>query len=324
MTLSTPRATVTSMSRIVEDNPGQSRFELRVDGELVGWSDYRPAGDSVIVAHTEIDQRREGQGLGSALVRERSITSGPAARPSFRPARSPPRTSVATRSTSTSSTRACAASSPRRTDAKSGAARELVQGAWWASATAITPSATAPATRLVEPCQASRAANSPGTLVSRASGSRRNGQWAGRSPASRRSGPGEDVTGAVGPARRRPAVHFVRGRPPMHQQRPGSPQRWPVGAGDRDRRERAVVRVRRPHLGAQANVDQRVAFDPAHQVVRHRPAEPVAAHEHRDAGAFSEPIEPAACALTLTSRELAKVARLCRETFQRLQTAAGS
>ena len=53
----------------MEDNPAESRFELRVDGELVGWSEYRPAGDSVIVAHTEIDKRREGEGLGSALVR---------------------------------------------------------------------------------------------------------------------------------------------------------------------------------------------------------------------------------------------------------------
>ena len=57
------------ISRIVEDNPGQGRFELRVDGELVGWAEYRPAGDSVIVAHTEIDERREGEGLGSVLVR---------------------------------------------------------------------------------------------------------------------------------------------------------------------------------------------------------------------------------------------------------------
>lgn len=55
---------------MVEDKPDLSRFELRVDGELVGWSDYRPAGDSVIVAHTEIDERREGEGLGSVLVRE--------------------------------------------------------------------------------------------------------------------------------------------------------------------------------------------------------------------------------------------------------------
>ncbi len=53
----------------MEDNPTQGRFELRVDGELVGWSEYRPAGASVIVAHTEIDEQREGEGLGSVLVR---------------------------------------------------------------------------------------------------------------------------------------------------------------------------------------------------------------------------------------------------------------
>src|SRR3954451_16064596 len=58
------------MSRTVEDNPDQSRYELRVDGELVGWSEYRPAGDSVIVAHTEIAEGLEGEGLGSALVGE--------------------------------------------------------------------------------------------------------------------------------------------------------------------------------------------------------------------------------------------------------------
>jgi predicted GNAT family acetyltransferase len=57
------------VTRIVVDNPDQSRFELRVDGELVGWSEYRPAGDSVIVAHTEIDEGHEGRGLGSVLVR---------------------------------------------------------------------------------------------------------------------------------------------------------------------------------------------------------------------------------------------------------------
>lgn len=53
----------------MEDNPAESRFELRVDGELVGWSEYRPAGDSVIVAHTEIGEGHEGEGLGGALVR---------------------------------------------------------------------------------------------------------------------------------------------------------------------------------------------------------------------------------------------------------------
>ena len=57
------------MGRIIEDNPGKSRFELHVEGELVGWAEYRPAGESVIVSHTEIDERREGEGLGSVLAR---------------------------------------------------------------------------------------------------------------------------------------------------------------------------------------------------------------------------------------------------------------
>ena len=35
----------------------------------MGWAEYLPAGESVIVAHTEIDERREGEGLGSELVR---------------------------------------------------------------------------------------------------------------------------------------------------------------------------------------------------------------------------------------------------------------
>lgn len=56
--------------QIVEDNPGKSRFELHVDGELVGWAEYVPGGASVIIAHTEIDERREGEGLGSVLIRE--------------------------------------------------------------------------------------------------------------------------------------------------------------------------------------------------------------------------------------------------------------
>jgi predicted GNAT family acetyltransferase len=53
----------------VKDNPDLSRFELRVDCELVGWSEYRPAGESIIVAHTEINEQWEGQGFGSTLVR---------------------------------------------------------------------------------------------------------------------------------------------------------------------------------------------------------------------------------------------------------------
>ncbi|HYH57849.1 MAG TPA: GNAT family N-acetyltransferase [Thermoleophilaceae bacterium] len=54
----------------VADNPGESRFELRLDGEIVGFAEYRPAGDSVIIAHTEIAEGHEGEGLGGVLVRE--------------------------------------------------------------------------------------------------------------------------------------------------------------------------------------------------------------------------------------------------------------
>ena len=33
----------------VTDNEQRSRFELRVDDELAGWLDYRPAGASIII-----------------------------------------------------------------------------------------------------------------------------------------------------------------------------------------------------------------------------------------------------------------------------------
>ena len=61
----------------VADNPDESRFELRLDGELVGFAEYRPAGDSVIIAHTEIADGHEGEGLGGALVRTALSESGP-------------------------------------------------------------------------------------------------------------------------------------------------------------------------------------------------------------------------------------------------------
>jgi uncharacterized protein len=54
---------------VVVDNPEASRFELRIDGELAGRVDYLPAGDSVIIAHTEVDDGHEGEGLGGLLVR---------------------------------------------------------------------------------------------------------------------------------------------------------------------------------------------------------------------------------------------------------------
>jgi predicted GNAT family acetyltransferase len=55
---------------VVVDNPSESRFELRLNDEVIGRVEYLPAGDSVIVAHTEVDEGHEGEGLGGLLVRE--------------------------------------------------------------------------------------------------------------------------------------------------------------------------------------------------------------------------------------------------------------
>ena len=57
------------MAHTLVDVPERSRFELRDEDELLGWLDYRPAGASVILAHTEVDERHERQGLGGEIVR---------------------------------------------------------------------------------------------------------------------------------------------------------------------------------------------------------------------------------------------------------------
>ncbi len=45
------------------------RFELRVDGELVGFADYQVRGDRMVFDHTAIDPASGGRGLGGVLVR---------------------------------------------------------------------------------------------------------------------------------------------------------------------------------------------------------------------------------------------------------------
>ncbi|ADB49942.1 GNAT family N-acetyltransferase [Conexibacter woesei] len=51
------------------DDPGARRYELRAGADLLGWTEYLPAGDSVILAHTEVLEGHEGEGLGGELVR---------------------------------------------------------------------------------------------------------------------------------------------------------------------------------------------------------------------------------------------------------------
>lgn len=53
----------------ITDNPGESRFEAHVGGELAGFADYRAAEQLIAFTHTEVFDAFEGQGVGSALAR---------------------------------------------------------------------------------------------------------------------------------------------------------------------------------------------------------------------------------------------------------------
>jgi predicted GNAT family acetyltransferase len=52
----------------VADNPDESRYEVHVGGELAGWAVYRLRDGRISFIHTEVDDRFEGQGIGSELV----------------------------------------------------------------------------------------------------------------------------------------------------------------------------------------------------------------------------------------------------------------
>ena len=51
------------------DAPERSRFEVRVDGEIAGYAEYRRRPGLIAFIHTLIDPRFEGRGLASQLVR---------------------------------------------------------------------------------------------------------------------------------------------------------------------------------------------------------------------------------------------------------------
>lgn len=53
----------------VVDVPERSRFEIRVDGELAGFTEYRLRPDRIVFPHTEVDDRFHGRGLAARLVR---------------------------------------------------------------------------------------------------------------------------------------------------------------------------------------------------------------------------------------------------------------
>ncbi|GGQ34262.1 putative GNAT family acetyltransferase [Actinomadura coerulea] len=57
------------MSTEISDNAGQSRYEIRLDGDLAGFAEYERGEGALVFTHTEVDSAFEGKGVGSALAR---------------------------------------------------------------------------------------------------------------------------------------------------------------------------------------------------------------------------------------------------------------
>jgi predicted GNAT family acetyltransferase len=53
----------------VRKNEVASRYELVLDGRVVGVADYREIGDQLVFPHTEIERPLRGQGLGDQLIK---------------------------------------------------------------------------------------------------------------------------------------------------------------------------------------------------------------------------------------------------------------
>jgi len=53
---------------VVADVPDASRYELRLDGRLIGLAAYRRRDGVIAFTHTEVDEELTGRGFGSRLV----------------------------------------------------------------------------------------------------------------------------------------------------------------------------------------------------------------------------------------------------------------
>jgi uncharacterized protein len=53
----------------VADHPERMRYEVHVDDQLAGFSQYQRHGGRVVFTHTEIADAFEGQGLGGKLAK---------------------------------------------------------------------------------------------------------------------------------------------------------------------------------------------------------------------------------------------------------------
>jgi predicted GNAT family acetyltransferase len=53
----------------VADAPDRDRYELSIDGEVVGFTAYRARPGRIALIHTEVDEGLQGRGLGDRLIR---------------------------------------------------------------------------------------------------------------------------------------------------------------------------------------------------------------------------------------------------------------
>lgn len=56
------------MDITVRDDPDGSRYEIRVDGTLAGFSTYKLRSGRIAFIHTEIDAALSGRGLAGRLI----------------------------------------------------------------------------------------------------------------------------------------------------------------------------------------------------------------------------------------------------------------
>jgi predicted GNAT family acetyltransferase len=56
------------MALAVVDNPDRSRYELRNDGHLVGYTQYHERDGVLVFPHTVITDPKRGAGYGTTLV----------------------------------------------------------------------------------------------------------------------------------------------------------------------------------------------------------------------------------------------------------------
>ena len=52
----------------VADNKSKKRFEIH-DADQVAYLEYMPAGENIVISHTEVPVELEGKGIGSFLVK---------------------------------------------------------------------------------------------------------------------------------------------------------------------------------------------------------------------------------------------------------------